>query len=121
MNTQAERNTREATLRGARGICPRCGTGPLFDGYLSVAPTCPDCGLDLTPQRADDGPAYLTIVIVGHVLVPLLVPVYQAWDPHPLLVALGFSAAAVALSLVLLPRLKGAMIGLQWAKRLHGF
>ncbi|MEM1265126.1 MAG: DUF983 domain-containing protein [Pseudomonadota bacterium] len=121
MEILSERNARRAMARGFKGTCPRCGDGPLFDGYLKVADRCPQCGLDLTPQRADDGPAYLTVVIVGHLLVPLLVPVYLAWDPDPLLIAGVFGLASVVLSLGLLPRLKGAMIGLQWAKRLHGF
>jgi uncharacterized protein (DUF983 family) len=93
----------------------------MFDGYLSVAKTCGSCGLDLTPQRADDGPAYLTIVIVGHLLVLFLVPAYKTWDWPPAVMATVFSVLAVVLSLFLLPRLKGALIGFQWAKRMHGF
>ena len=116
-----ERDTKHSMMRGFRRTCPRCGKGQMFDGYLSVAKSCDVCGLDLTPQRADDGPAYLTIVIVGHLLVPLLVPAYTLWDLHPALMATLFSALAVALSLYLLPRLKGALIGFQWAKKMHGF
>ena len=121
MELTAERDTKQSMLRGFRRTCPRCDKGHMFDGYLSVAKTCDVCGLDLTPQRADDGPAYLTIVIVGHLLVPLLVPAYTLWDLHPALMATLFSALAVALSLYLLPRLKGALIGFQWAKKMHGF
>ena len=35
--------------------------------------------------------------------------------------ALGFTTVFVALSLFLLPRLKGVLVGIQWAKRMHGF
>ena len=121
MELTAERDTKQSMIRGFRRTCPRCGKGHLFDGYLSVSKTCSSCGLDLTPQRADDGPAYLTIVIVGHLLVPLLVPTYKAWDLQPAVMAAVFSALAVGLSLFLLPRLKGALIGFQWAKSMHGF
>jgi hypothetical protein len=51
--------------RGFRGRCPRCGKGKLFRGFLKVDNRCSMCGLDFTPHRADDLPAYLVIVIVG--------------------------------------------------------
>jgi uncharacterized protein (DUF983 family) len=121
MELSIERDTKQAMIRGFKRSCPRCGKGHLFDGYLSVAKTCGFCELDLTPQRADDGPAYLTILIVGHLVVPLLVPAYDLWDLHPAVMSMLFATLAVLLSLFLLPRLKGAIIGLQWAKRLHGF
>lgn len=121
MELIVERDTKQASLRGFRRACPRCGKGPMFNGYLAVSRECDSCGLDLTPQRADDGPAYLTILIVGHLLIPFLVPAYTAWNLHPALMATVFSGLAVVLSLILLPRLKGALIGFQWAKSMHGF
>lgn len=89
--------------------------------YLKVRESCPVCGEALHHQRADDGPAYLTILVVGHVLAPLMLSVYTAFQPDPLVMATGFCVAAVAMSLWLLPRMKGAMVALQWAKRMHGF
>ena len=112
---------RQVRIQSFKRTCRKCGKGHLFDGYLSFAENCDVCELDPSRQRADDGPAYLTIVIVGHLLVPLLVPAYTLWDLHPALMATLFSALAVALSLYLLPRLKGALIGFQWAKKMHGF
>ncbi|MFQ3349148.1 MAG: hypothetical protein ACI9O0_001376, partial [Paracoccaceae bacterium] len=64
---------------------------------------------------------YLTVLIVGHVVAPLMLYVFVTYRPEPLHLALGLSAVAIALSLYLLPRLKGAIIALQWAKRMHGF
>jgi uncharacterized protein (DUF983 family) len=110
-----------ALLRGWRRTCPSCGTGPLMRGYLKVRDDCAVCGEALHHHRADDGPAYLTILLVGHLLGPLLLVVFMRWRPDPLLLAAGFSVAAVALSLVLLPRLKGALVGLQWSQFMHGF
>jgi uncharacterized protein (DUF983 family) len=115
------RPLRPALLRGWRRRCPNCGTGPMMRGYLSVRDTCPDCGEALHHQRADDGPAYLTILVVGHLIAPALHVAYSQFDPDPLFIAVFFSALTSALSLYLLPRLKGGLVALQWAKRMHGF
>ena len=56
--------------RGFRCRCPRCGEGKLFRAFLKTANNCSACGLDFTPHRADDLPAYLVIVVVGHIVVP---------------------------------------------------
>jgi uncharacterized protein (DUF983 family) len=93
----------------------------LLRGYLTVRESCPVCGEALHHQRADDGPAYLTILIVGHLMAPLILFVFTKFRPDPLVLASVFSVGTVALSLYLLPRLKGALVALQWAKRMHGF
>ncbi len=116
-----ERPLKPALLRGWRGRCPNCGSGPLLRGYLKVRESCPVCGEALHHQRADDGPAYLTILIVGHLMAPLILWSFVHYRPDPLVLATVFSIGTVALSLYLLPRLKGAMVGMQWAKRMHGF
>lgn len=116
-----DRPVKEALLRGWRRVCPNCGAGPMMRGYLAVRANCPVCGEALHHQRADDGPAYLTILIVGHLMAPVLMFAFVTWRPDPLLLATVLSVSTVALSLFLLPRLKGAMVGFQWAKRMHGF
>ena len=116
-----DRPLKPALLRGWRRKCPNCGAGPMMHGYLTVRTACPICSEALHHQRADDGPAYLTILIVGHLLAPVLLLVYSTWRPEPLPLAIGLSLGVVALSLYLLPRLKGALVALQWAKRMHGF
>ena len=93
----------------------------MLRGYLKVRDSCPVCGEALHHQRADDGPAYLTILIVGHLMAPAILWVFVHYRPDPLVLATVFSIGTVALSLYLLPRLKGALVGLQWAKRMHGF
>jgi uncharacterized protein (DUF983 family) len=115
------RETRPAVFRGWRRKCPNCGTGPLMRGYLSVNASCPVCREDLSHHRADDGPAYLTILIVGHLMAPLLLVTFRIWRPEPLILFTVFAVGCVALSLYLLPRFKGAIVGLQWARRMHGF
>lgn len=116
-----ERDTRSALRRGFALKCPNCGKGHVLHKYLKVNDTCTVCGLDLTHARADDGPAYFTILIVGHLAGFALHIIWSVWEPTPLVMATVTSAGAVALSLFLLPRLKGALIGLQWAKHMHGF
>ena len=111
-----------AMRRGLAGRCPRCGEGRLFRAYLKVNDACPVCGEDFTPQRADDAPAYITILIVCHFVVAGVVAAEDVWPDSPVLVdAFVWAALAAALSLLLLPRVKGALIGYQWAVRMHGF
>lgn len=116
-----ERLARPALARGWKGRCPSCGAGPMFRGYLKVRDSCPVCGEVLSHHRADDGPAYLTILIVGHLMAPLLLFAFVRWRPDPWILASVFSVGTIGLSLYLLPRLKGALIALQWAKEMHGF
>lgn len=124
INTTHDETTRElkpALLRGWRRTCPRCGSGPLLYSYLKVNDHCAVCRQDLHHHRADDGPAYLTILIVGHIMAPALHVAFVTWRPEPLTLFTIFAVGVVALSLYLLPRLKGAIIGFQWARRMHGF
>ncbi|MFD1796209.1 DUF983 domain-containing protein [Paracoccus aurantiacus] len=118
---QQERPTGLAMRRGAMRKCPACGEGSMFDGYLKVRDHCPVCNEALYHQRADDGPAYLTILFVSHLGAPLLLWVFLTYQPSPISMLIGFSIGAVVLSLALLPLIKGAMVGAQWARRMHGF
>lgn len=110
-----------ALLKGWKCRCPNCGSGSLLSGYLKVRPTCTVCKEDLSHQRADDGPAYLTILIVGHLMAGLMHWIFVAFRPDPLVLFAGFAVGSVALSLYLLPRFKGIVVAYQWAKRMHGF
>ncbi len=106
---------------GWRRRCPNCHKGALLQSYLKVSDNCANCGEELHHQRADDGPAYLTIIVVGHLMAPMLGAAYVAFRPDPMTLATVFSIGTVAASLYLLPRFKGMMVGFQWAKRMHGF
>jgi uncharacterized protein (DUF983 family) len=109
-----------ALLRGFLTRCPRCGIGSYRAGYLVVAPACRHCGEALGHIRADDGPAYFTLLIVAHLTVPASLAVEQAWHPPLLLHMAAAVVAAVVLVWLLLPRVKGAMVGLMWALGLSG-
>ena len=116
-----ERELRPALWRGWRRRCPSCGSGPMLQGYLQVRNACAVCGEAMHHHRADDGPAYLTILIVGHIMAPSILAVFTAFRPEPMVLFTGFAIGCVALSLYLLPRLKGLMVAFQWARRMHGF
>jgi len=119
--TPDDRPLGQALRRGWRRCCPACGKAPMLAGYLMVREACPGCGEPLHHHRADDGPAYLTILIVGHVMAPMFLFVFTTWRPSPWTMLAIFTTGVVALSLYLLPRLKGAFVALQWSRRMHGF
>ena len=118
---EADRPLKPALLRGFRRTCPHCGSGPLLKGYLKLREQCVTCGEDLSHAKADDGPAYLTILLVGHLMAPFMHWTFVAFRPEPIVMATIFCTACVGLSLYLLPRIKGMIVGFQWAKRMNGF
>src|ERR1700712_3726184 len=117
----AKRNVWAAVKRGLRGRCPRCGRGKLFRAFLKVDDHCSACGLDFTPHRADDLPAYLVIVIVGHIVVPTILWIETDYAPSVALQLSIYLPLTLILSLALLQPVKGAVVGVQWALRMHGF
>ena len=107
-----------ALWRGWRGRCPRCGEGPLFGSFLKMLSRCPACGLGNEPYRADDAPAYFTIFAVGHIIVPLVLVLERYGHEPPLWFhAVLWLPLSVLLALLLLPRIKGAVIALLWTYR----
>lgn len=120
-NLSENRPVRPALLRGWRRKCPNCGGGPMLSDYLTVRDNCPVCGEEFHHHRADDGPAWATILISGHILAPMMLVVFEVFRPEGWVMALGFSMFFLFLALFLLPRLKGMFVALQWAKRMHGF
>jgi uncharacterized protein (DUF983 family) len=118
---QPKRDAWQAITRGFRGRCPKCGEGRLFRAFLKVTDNCPACGEDLSHHRADDLPAYLVIVIVGHFMVPLALWIETNFAPPVALQLAIYLPLTLLASLVLLQPVKGAVVGLQWAFRMHGF
>ena len=101
--------------RGSIGRCPNCGQGKLFRRYLKVDPTCAACGHDNAQYPADDAPPYFTILIIGHLIIAPLLLFPIIWQA-PAAVVLSIALPGIlAATLLLLPRVKGAVIGLQWA------
>jgi uncharacterized protein (DUF983 family) len=100
-----------ALNRGLKGRCPACGEGRLFWRYLKVEATCPACSHDLAQYPADDGPAYFTILIVGHVIVAPLLLFPFIWQAPVAVVLASTLLPLTGATLLLLPRIKGAFIG----------
>jgi uncharacterized protein (DUF983 family) len=115
------RSVLESMKRGAVGKCPACGKGSLYPRYLKVADRCPACAEELHHHRADDAPPYFTILIVGHFIVAGVMMVEEYFHPDYWIHILMWFPLTIGLSLWFLPRVKGALIGLQWALRMHGF
>jgi uncharacterized protein (DUF983 family) len=116
-----ERNWKRALWRGFRKTCPQCGTGALFQSYLGIVKACPQCGEAMHHQKADDAPPYFTIMIVGHIVVPLMLVVEKVWRPELWVHFSVWLPLTAGLTLWLLPRVKGATAALQWALGMHGF
>ena len=113
----AQRSASDGIRRGFMRRCPNCGKGHLFSGYLTVEPSCAACGHENARYRADDGPAYFTILIVGHLVVAPALCFSFIWT-WPVAWVLAVTLPAImAATLLLLPRVKGAVIGAQWAIR----
>ena len=116
-----KRNLREAIIRGFLGRCPKCGEGKLFRSYARVVDNCAVCGEDLSHHRADDLPAYLVIVIIGHIVFGGFMAVeasvaMEMWQHLAIWVPV-----TIVSSLLWLQPIKGAVVGLQWANYMHGF
>ncbi|WP_169544824.1 DUF983 domain-containing protein [Sneathiella aquimaris] len=120
-NTSSERSLATSLRKGFMRRCPDCGKGRIFKGYIKVNHTCDHCGLELFHQRADDAPPYFTMMIVLHFIVSGLLFVEKTYSPETWVHMVIWFPVAILSSLVLLPHIKGALIGLQWARKMHGF
>lgn len=108
-------------VHGLKLRCPACGKGKLFRKYLKVNDTCPHCGEELFHHEADDAPPYFTILIVGHIVVPLMLAVEMEYMPAIWIHIAIWPLLTLGLCLGLLPRVKGAVVGVQWAAKMHDF
>jgi uncharacterized protein (DUF983 family) len=120
-NSGTDRPLGRSLARGWRCKCPACGNGRLFRKFLKPVDRCGDCGEDLHHQRSDDLPPYLSIFIVGHVVVAGYMFGERFLDLNSWQHLAIWVPIALVLAFVMMQPLKGAVIGLQWAFRMHGF
>jgi uncharacterized protein (DUF983 family) len=106
--------------RGFRRRCPRCGEGRLVSGYLTMRERCERCGLGFEPYRADDAPAYFTILIVGHLIVAGVLLTEQFFHPESWVQMAIWLPMTLVATLLLLPFVKGAVIATIWNSRQEG-
>ncbi len=124
MEHDAGRPARDGWLsvkRGLGGMCPACGRGRIFRALLKVNDHCPSCNEALHHHRADDLPAYLNIVLVGHIVVPLVLFVETAFAPPYWLHGVLWLPLTLIMAFALMHPIKGAVVAWQWAMRMHGF
>lgn len=114
------RRTLGAMTRGFRRRCPRCGTGRLFNGYLSPLERCSHCDAENGLIYTADIAPYFTILIVGHIIIPLILMSEKLATPPLPLQATVWPLAALGLTYWLLPRVKGCIMGLMWALGMQG-
>ena len=101
--------------RGLAHHCPACGTGQLYGRYLKVQPVCAACSYELARHPADDGPAYLTIILMGRLIIAPMLFLPIVWQSPAYYSLPILLSVVVALALLLLPRVKGGWIGLMYA------
>lgn len=116
-----QRSLWKAIVNGVMCRCPNCGKGKLFRSYLKINDTCSECGEKLSSARADDFPPYIAIFIVGHVLVGWMLHAEMSGPVDPMFYVWTMIPAAILLPLIMLPSIKGAVVGLQWANYMYGF
>src|SRR5690606_4208991 len=107
-------------LRGLVRRCPACGRGRMFAGYLKLRERCDSCSEPLGHIRADDFPPYITILLVGHIIVPLVLYVYQTWQLPTWIGLTIWPTLTLVLTLTLLPLIKGGVVGVMWSLGLRG-
>ena len=117
----SEPTSAQVAWRTMRGRCPNCGEGRLFRRFLKIADHCEVCGEEFHHHRADDFPAYLVIIIVGHAIVPLVLAVETHYAPSYWIHVALWLPATVVPCITLLPPVKGLVVGLQWYIGMHGF
>jgi uncharacterized protein (DUF983 family) len=116
-----DRPVGRSIMRGIRGTCPACGSGRLFRAWLKPVHECAACGEEMHHERSDDLPPYISIVILGHIAVggfmmTDMIMAVDMWVHFAIWVPITILAA-----LVTLQPIKGGVIGLQWALKMHGF
>jgi uncharacterized protein (DUF983 family) len=121
MTSQPDTRFRTELWRGLTGRCPHCGQGRMFRAFLKVADRCEVCGEEFHHHRADDLPAYLVIVVVGHVMVGVLLlaeslQLFGYWAEVSIFVSL-----TLFLALALIQPMKGVVVAMQWHLGMHGF
>jgi uncharacterized protein (DUF983 family) len=109
-----------AIYRGAIGRCPRCGKGSLLYRYLKIVDCCSVCGEPYGHFRTDDAAPWLTILVVGHITIPIVLIFEQSFKIAMALALAIYLPLIAGLTLILLPRCKGVIAAVLWAMKAEG-
>lgn len=107
---------RPKLLRGLKMICPNCGDAKLFRQFLKPVEYCSSCGVNWGEVRADDGPAWASMLIAGHLIAPIFHYVVFKTDLPSWVAITGLSLTLALLCVALLQPLKGAFMAIIWDK-----
>jgi uncharacterized protein (DUF983 family) len=118
---KSDRPVGQSIRRGFLNACPSCGQGKLFGRFLKTVHACSSCGEHLDRHSADDFPPYIVVTIMGHVVVAGFMATEMVWQLSNWGHLAIWLPITVIGSLALLQPVKGAVVGLQWALRMHGF
>lgn len=116
-----DRPLKPAVFRAFRNQCPACGDAALFPKFLKSIGHCPRCGEDWSVHQADDFPAYIVILLLGHLLIPLMIEVNLLLSIPMGVQAILWPGIALVLAVLMIQPTKGAVIAYQWSRRMHGF
>lgn len=111
----------QAVQRGSLCRCPRCANAPLFRKWLKAFDACPACNQDWTLHRADDFPAYIAIIVTGHLLAPVMIALVLDFALSPATILAMIVPLSIAMMLGILQPAKGGVIAAQWWHGLNGF
>lgn len=115
------RDWKQAMGRGLHCRCPKCNEGRIFRSFLKVNPACEACGERFDGHRADDMPPYITIMIVGHIIVAANL-FFERTAEWPMWWHMAlWPTLTIIMTLAIMQPVKGALIAYQWALRMHGF
>jgi uncharacterized protein (DUF983 family) len=103
-----------AVIRAFIGRCPNCGVGKLLTGYLKPVENCSQCDEAFGHIKADDGPAWMTIMVVGHIIAPLMLAFAPGANLPDWGLVILLGSLALILTLAFLPRAKGFFIAVIW-------
>jgi uncharacterized protein (DUF983 family) len=110
--------TEPTTLRATfLGFCPRCGQGPLFEGYLDIAKSCPNCGLDYSVFDVGDGATVFVILIAGFLICGAALFVEVKYSPPYWVHAIIWLPLILIVVLGGLRLVKAALMVLQYKNR----
>lgn len=101
-------------FRGVSRVCPHCGQGALFEGYVKLVPACAVCGQSFAHIHADDAPPWLTIVVVGHIMISLVMAIEMNFRFPIMYEVPALVLLAVVLTAMLLPVCKGVCVAVLW-------
>jgi uncharacterized protein (DUF983 family) len=99
---------------GPLGLCPRCGKGHIFRGFLKMRSCCEVCGLDFSYADPADGPAVFVQLFACVPGVVFILMMEILWDP-PLWVFIAAGLPVFVLTTLLpLRPIKGWLVASQF-------